>query len=76
MIGILSYALSLLAQPPANVPIRIYGREMAGLHDREDVVRGTCDGRPASATITKAYRGRTGRLVLRSASPGSSSGSQ
>lgn len=66
MIGILSIALSLLAQTPGMTRIDINIRETVGLHDREDVVRGTCDGRPASATITKAYRGRTARLVLRS----------
>ncbi len=58
--------LLFLVQPEGMTRITVTGREMVGLHNREDVIRGTCDGRPASATITKAYRGARGRLVLRS----------
>jgi hypothetical protein len=58
-------ALAFLAPSQAMAPIRIDIREMGGLHNREDVIRGTCDNRPASLTITKAYRSAPGRLVLR-----------
>lgn len=66
MTMLLSLALSLLAESPEMVEIRVaHGREMTALHDREDVIRGSCDGRPASLTITKVYRGQTPRLLLR-----------
>jgi hypothetical protein len=65
MIGLLSIALFVVAQPQEMVPIRINTRDYSGLRGREDILRGTCDGRPASATITKSYWGRRGRLVLR-----------
>ena len=64
MTSLLLVALALIAEPQDTL-IRVFGREMVGLHDREDVIRGTCDGRPASATIIKAYRGRAGNIVLR-----------
>lgn len=39
---------------------------MSGLRNLEEVLHGTCDGRPASATVTRArYGGTRGRLVLR-----------
>lgn len=41
---------------------------MRGLRDYEHIIRGTCDGRPASLTITLATRERPGRLVLRAGS--------
>jgi len=66
VIGLLAIAASSLAISQEMVPIRIFGREMTGLRNLETVIRGTCDGRPASATITKAYWGVRGRLVLRS----------
>jgi len=65
MIATLSIALSLLLQPEGMTRITVTGREMVGLRDRVDIIRGTCDGRPVSATITKSYRGATARLVLR-----------
>jgi hypothetical protein len=63
--GLLLLALAAVVAPPATERIVITGREMVGLRDRQDVIRGTCDGRPASATITKAYRGAAGSIVLR-----------
>ena len=65
MIGSLSIALALLLQPEGMTRITVTGREMVGLRDRVDVIRGTCDGRPVSATITKSYRGAMARLILR-----------
>ena len=55
--------VSFVAQGSVAIPITT--RDMTGLHNRQDILRGTCDGRAASLTITKAYRGATGRLVLR-----------
>lgn len=54
-----------MAQPQGMERITVTGREMIGLRNREDVIRGNCDGRPASATIIKAYRGARGGIVLR-----------
>lgn len=64
MTNILFLVLAVLAQPPGMTRIEINTREMVGLRDRENVIRGTCDGRPASATIIMASSGRAGRLVL------------
>lgn len=59
-------ALGLVVQPQGTEEIRVtHGRDMTALHERQDVIRGSCDGRPASLTITKVYRGQTPRLVLR-----------
>lgn len=52
MTVLLSLVLALIGQPEME-EIRItHGRDMAGLRNYETVIRGTCDGRPASATIT------------------------
>ena len=66
MIGLL--ALSLLAgfaEPPDNVQIAVSGRDYTTLNASTETFRGLCDGREASLTIEKAYRGQAGRLVLR-----------
>jgi hypothetical protein len=65
MNGSLLLALAFLAQP-GMTRVDVFGREIIGLRNYEDVIRGTCDGRPASAIITKAYHGQRGRLLLRS----------
>lgn len=65
MIGSLSIALALSLQLEGMTRITVTGREMVGLRERVNVIRGTCDGRPVSATITKSYRGATARLILR-----------
>lgn len=65
MIELTYLASLLLASGQPGQVVTIHGRDMAGLRDREDVIRGSCDGHPASATIVKAYRGRAGRLTLR-----------
>lgn len=65
MIELVALALALLSQPQEMATIRVFGREMSGLHNRQDIIRGICDGHPASVTITKAYRGAAGRVVLR-----------
>jgi len=70
MILLLSLALSALAQLEEMEEIRITGYEMSGLQNRETVIRGTCHGRPASATIgmidlRSAHPERTGRVMLR-----------
>ena len=64
MTNTLFLVLALLAQPPGMTRIEINTRDMVGLRDRENVIRGTCDGRPASATIVMASSGGGGRLVL------------
>lgn len=43
-------------------------RDMIDVQDREQINRGTCDGQPASLTITNATRERPGQLVLRAGS--------
>ncbi|TMJ19681.1 MAG: hypothetical protein E6G92_07890 [Alphaproteobacteria bacterium] len=58
-------ALLMVSPPSESTPIRIDIREMSGLRHSDEVVRGTCDERPVSLTITKAYRDAPGRLVLR-----------
>lgn len=59
--------LAILAiQPPPVQRVTVTsGRDMAGLQNPETVIRGTCDGQPASATITRTADGRNGRIVLR-----------
>ena len=79
MTMLLSIALALIGQPPEMEEIKVtHGRDMAGLRNYETVIRGTCDGQPASATITlvdlRTLTGvdlrtvdlrRRGRVVLR-----------
>lgn len=48
--------------------IVINTREMVGVQDREQIIRGTCDGQATSLTITNATRERPGQLVLRAGS--------
>jgi len=62
---LLFLALLSLTQPEGMTRITVTGREMVGLRDRVDVIRGTCDRRPVSAIITKNYWGARGRVVLR-----------
>lgn len=64
----MSYILALLVPPDSETLTITSGRDYAGLRDYETVIRGTCDGRPASFTITAATRQRPGRLVLRGGS--------
>lgn len=68
MIGILFAFLALAAQPPGSETIEVIGRDMAGVENYEKIIRGTCDGQPASFTIVTATRERPGRLVLRGGS--------
>ena len=62
---LLSFALSLVAPLQEMVAIPIDTRDYATVDGSTEVISGTCDGRPVSATITKAFRGREGRLTLR-----------
>jgi hypothetical protein len=58
--------LALAALQPQGDMVRIHGgRDVTTLADSTTTFRGTCDGVEATATIEKAYRGRTGRLILR-----------
>jgi hypothetical protein len=55
-------AASLLQQSP---PVQVRGRDYTTVADSTEVMSGVCDGRAVSATITKAFRGREGRMILR-----------
>lgn len=66
MISIILLAAAAAVQSPPDSPIRITGRDSATLQNAASTLSGTCDGRPASAVITKAYYGQPGRVVLQS----------
>jgi hypothetical protein len=61
-----AYAFLLLGASQPGQVVTIQGREMAGLHNVQQVISGTCDGRPASATIRKGINGQGAQVVLRS----------
>ncbi|HEU0099176.1 MAG TPA: hypothetical protein VFQ67_10420 [Allosphingosinicella sp.] len=57
--------LAAAAQASDPAAITVQGRDYTGLDQFTQVVTGTCDGTPASATITKARRGASGKIELR-----------
>jgi hypothetical protein len=58
--------LALAALQPQGDIVRIHGgRSYMPLVGSTETFRGTCDGVEATATIEKAFRGPTGRLILR-----------
>lgn len=57
--------LAAVVHSPEPIVVNMDARDYRGLAQYAEVATGTCDGTPSSATITKAYRGATGRIELR-----------
>jgi len=64
MIGIPILVVSAALSQEA-APVLVRGRDYTAVESSTEVMSGTCDGRAVSATITKAFRGREGGVVLR-----------
>lgn len=65
MKGVELLFLAIAALQPGQFQIVMEGRDPTTLANLDHVLRGTCDGRQASATIERAIRGRAGRLTIR-----------